>query len=85
MRKSLLILFTGLIAAVTLAASAWAWPQPVLRDPPDFQRFEPESPGLRIKRNREQVEEFRQVPVPEEPKRKTPPEQPPKEGDKNEK
>ena len=59
------IIFIIIIEAAYPRPADAAFPPPVLRDPPDFQRFNPETPGQRIKRNREQVDEYRRVPVPE--------------------
>lgn len=59
------IIFIIILAAANPRPADTAFPPPVLRDPPDFQRFDPETPGQRIKRNREQVDEYRRVPVPE--------------------
>jgi hypothetical protein len=89
MSRYLLVLAAILLAAVT----AWAQdtgpplsgPPPAVSNPPDRQRFEPVTPGLRIKIDRERVDELKQVPAPVESKSQTAPEQVPGGGKTNEK
>jgi hypothetical protein len=66
-KRLVMVVVISLVAAtLALPGTAWAPPPFTIEPGKDSQVFRPETPGYQIKKNQDQVEEYKKVPPPQQ-------------------